>query len=108
MDQLKASLTEMAMDRDHRVRMIDEMTRTIEQLRAEIAGERSKVLETEKHWRVILNQQLAGLAADLKSKLRHETQEIELCLNRSTPNTEMALQRIRRIEQILQEVKQGE
>jgi hypothetical protein len=106
--RLQASLSEVTADRDESAREVEKLTKDVEQLRADLKAEQSKAADTEKHWSVILEQRLAGLAADLKTKLRHETQEIELCLDRTTPNAEMALQRVRRIEQILQEVKQGE
>jgi hypothetical protein len=79
----------------------------LEQTETQLTSERQKVANTEKHWEVQLDQKLAGLSSKISVQLSHEIQEIELCLNRNSPNTEMALQRLRRIGQILSSLTEG-
>jgi hypothetical protein len=63
------------------------------------------VTGTEEHWSVVSKQQLAGVVSKLRNEIEHETKEIILSLDRGTPNTDMALQRSRRIEKILEKSK---
>lgn len=71
----------------------------LEQSLAE-AGERYNLLD--RHWRGVSEQQLAKQSGSFREKVRHEVQEALLALDREGPNVEMALERLRRIEEIVE------
>jgi hypothetical protein len=71
----------------------------------ELSATQGRVTGTEEHWAVVLKQKLSGLVAKLKSDIQHETQEIVLCLDRSSPNIAMALERARQIDKILEQAE---
>jgi hypothetical protein len=91
---------------------LKEQSESIETLRTqlsvaqdELRTAQGQVTGTEEHWSVVSKQQLAGVVSKLRNEIEHETKEIILSLDRGTPNTDMALQRSRRIEKILEKSK---
>jgi len=80
----------------------------ISRLKKEI-GEKDKALDEEKnrfnsleeHWRRKVERELNGQAYDFKRFFEHEVREARLCLNRESPNIEMALSRIKNMEERL-------
>ena len=59
------------------------------------------VAALDKHWEVVLQQKLTGLAARLCRRLEHEISEIQLCLTGERPNLQMALDRLSRVADII-------
>ena len=56
----------------------------------------------DQHWRGVSEQQLAKQSGNFREKVQHELQEALLALDREQPNVEMALQRLRRIREIVE------
>lgn len=73
--------------------------RDLEQSLAESA-ERYELLD--RHWRGVSEQQLAKQSGGFREKVSHEVEEALLALDREDPNKDMALERMRRIKEILQ------
>jgi septal ring factor EnvC (AmiA/AmiB activator) len=68
------------------------------QLLAE-ADERYRLLD--QHWRGVSEQELAKQSGSFREKVSQELEETLLALDRENPNMEIALRRLRRIEDIL-------
>ena len=67
--------------------------------------ERQAAHDREHHLTHEWQQQTAQKRFSLKRRMLHELEEAILCLDRKEPNTEMALSRIRRAEQIIREME---
>lgn len=75
------------------------------QLEATLLQEKGKNEALDKHWQVVLQQEMAGLSARLRRQLEHEVSEIQLCLTGNSPNVEMASHRIARVAEIIAGLK---
>jgi hypothetical protein len=102
MVRLQAQLKEKGIEVDERTEALTALRAQLSAAQEDVAAAQGRVAGTEEHWSVISKQQLAGTVSKLRGEIEHETKEIVLCLDRAAPNTDMALQRARRIEKILQ------
>jgi len=100
--KLQAELKEKKTEIDECCKMITTLKNGLSAAQEDLANAQGRVAGTEEHWSVIAKQQLAGAVSKLQDEIGHETREIVLCLDRATPNGDMALQRARRIEKILE------
>lgn len=66
--------------------------------------EKDRLNEREKHWEKRSVQDLTRQRHRIVSELGHDLQEARLALDRESPNTEMALNRIRRAEETIRKV----
>jgi hypothetical protein len=73
---------------------IDELTKSLAD-----GQERYRLLD--QHWRGVSEQELAKQSGSFREKVSQELSEALLALDRDDPNLEMALRRLRRIEDIL-------
>jgi len=93
--KLEAELAEARNDGEKKAVRITELERSIQD-----ASERHALLD--RHWRGVSEQQLAKQSGSFREKVKHELQEALLALDRQEPNIDMALQRLRRIGEILE------
>ena len=110
-ESLKREVEVRQSECDVKDEQLREQSTVIDSLKAELISANDKIsvardqlAGTEEHWNVILKQKLSGLIAKLRSDIGHETREIVLCLDRSSPNSAMALERARQIDTILERV----
>src|ERR1700739_2254126 len=92
---LEASLAEAHNDSAQKANKISELENSIED-----ASDRYALLD--QHWRGVSEQQLAKQSGSFREKVQHELQEALLALDGAQPNIEMALQRLRRIREIVE------
>jgi len=92
---LHETLVEARSDGDRKASRITELEQSITE-----ATQRHDLLD--RHWRGVSEQQLAIQSGSFREKIHHELQEAMLALDRQQPNVEMALQRLRRIREILE------
>lgn len=77
----------------------NELNRQVDELKKQLSLERLRSEETEAHLIKTSKQQLAHLRHTISEQMRHDLQEARLCLDRESPNTDMALNRIRNMEE---------
>lgn len=92
---LEGDLAETRTETEKKAARIAELEESIAE-----AAERYNLLD--RHWRGVSEQQLAKQSGNFREKVRHELQEALLSLDREGPNVEMALERLRRIEEIVE------
>ena len=92
---LEGRLAEAHNDATQKATKIAELEKSIQD-----ASDRYALLD--QHWRGVSDQQLAKQSGSFREKVQHELQEALLALDREQPNIEMALQRVRRIREILE------
>jgi chromosome segregation ATPase len=83
------------------LKTIGDLQAKVAQLGATVLDEKTKNEALDKHWQVVVQQEIAGLSARLRRQLEHEVSEIQLCLTGNTPNLEMASRRITRVADIV-------
>ena len=110
-EALHIEITNLKTELESKDEQLKECAALIESLRGDLKSATEKlslaqeqIVATDQHWNVVLRQKLSGLLAKLRSDIQHETQEITLCLDRSSPNTTMALDRVRQIDKIIDQV----
>jgi septal ring factor EnvC (AmiA/AmiB activator) len=91
---LDSDLAQAREESGQRATRLSELT----QLLAE-ADERYRLLD--QHWRGVSEQELAKQSGSFREKVSQELEETLLALDRENPNMEIALRRLRRIEDIL-------
>lgn len=108
-DLLQQEITRLHIELQHKTAEVKEQNEALAALKSRLAAAEKeleaahgRVVGTEEHWNVVSKQQLAGVLSRLRGEIEHETKEILFSLDRTKPNTEMAIQRVRRIEKILQ------
>jgi hypothetical protein len=92
---IEKDLAEARSDEEKKAARIAELEHSAEQ-----AAERYSLLD--RHWRGVSDQQLAKQSGSFREKVRHEVQEALLAVDRDDPNVGMAIERLRRIEEILE------
>jgi hypothetical protein len=73
----------------------------IAELTKSLADGQEKYQLLDNHWRAVSEQELAKQSGSFREKVSQELREALLALDRNDPNLEMALRRLRRIEDIL-------
>jgi hypothetical protein len=73
----------------------------IAELTKSLADSEEKYRLLDQHWRGVSEQELAKQSGSFREKVNQELREALLALDRDDPNLEMALRRLRRIEDIL-------
>jgi hypothetical protein len=73
----------------------------ITELAQSLADGQEKYRLLDQHWRGVSEQELAKQSGSFREKVTQELREALLALDRDDPNLEMALRRLRRIEDIL-------
>jgi hypothetical protein len=73
----------------------------IAELTQSLADGQEKYRLLDQHWRGLSEQELAKQSGSFRDKVNQELREALLALDRDDPNLEMALRRLRRIEDIL-------
>jgi hypothetical protein len=92
---LEADVARSRTDAEEKAARIEELQQSLAE-----AGERYELLD--RHWRGVSEQQLAKQSGSFRGKVSHEVEEAILSLDREDPNTDMALDRVRRIKEILE------
>jgi len=92
---LEADVARARTDAEEKAARIEEVQQSLAE-----AGERYELLD--RHWSCVSEQQLAKQSGSFRGKVGHEVDEAILCLDREDPNMEMALDRVRRIKEILE------
>jgi len=73
----------------------------IAELTKSLADGQERYRLLDQHWRGVSEQELAKQSGSFREKVSQELREALLALDRDNPNLEMALRRLRRIEDIL-------
>ena len=73
----------------------------IAELTKSLADGQERYMLLDQHWRGVSDQELAKQSGSFREKVSQELREALLALDRDQPNLEMALRRLRRIEDIL-------
>jgi hypothetical protein len=81
---------------------IGDLKRENQEKEAKLRSETDRCKAVEIHWRETLRSETARLSSRVRERLSHEVNETELCLGRENPNVSMALDRIRRIREYLE------
>jgi hypothetical protein len=92
---LEAEVARSRTDSEEKAARIEELQQSLAE-----AAERYELLD--RHWRGVSEQQLAKQSGSFRGKISHEVEEAILSLDREDPNTDMALDRVRRIREILE------
>jgi hypothetical protein len=74
----------------------------ISELTKSLADGQERYRLLDQHWRGVSEQELAKQSGSFREKVSQELREALLALDRDDPNLEMALRRLRRIEDILE------
>jgi hypothetical protein len=104
-DEIARLRTEMqlkAEESEEQARALATLQANLTSAHQELAAAHGRIAGTEEHWNVVSKQQLAGVLSKLKREIEHEMKEILFSLDRALPNTEMAIQRVRRVQRILE------
>lgn len=100
-EQLASTLDELRFAKEETKSLKQELDLRSELLRIEA----EKLGSSEKHWKHELERQLAGITFSIKKKISHEVNEAKLALDCDRPDLEMALSRLRKIEDELGKVE---
>ncbi len=92
--ELESSLAAALADGETKTARIAELEQSLSE-----AGERYNLLD--RHWRGVSEQELTKQSGSLREKVSQELVEALLALDRENPNLEIALRRLRRIQEIL-------
>jgi hypothetical protein len=92
--ELDGSLAAAREERENKTARIAQLEQSVSE-----AEERYSLLD--RHWRGVSEQQLTKQSGSFKEKVSQEVVEAILALDRETPNLEIALRRLRRIQDIL-------
>jgi len=85
----------------------NELRRQSERLAGQVSAEQERTRELEKFWEKKTEQALARQRHELATALAHDLQEARLALDRESPNTGMALNRVRGAEEKLHTIGQN-
>lgn len=94
----KQRLQEQLEDAQSRV---EATQRELDETRTELENQHERLMELEQHWETASEQRLSQLRHQVTSNLGHDLQEARLALDRETPNVEMGLKRIRKVEEMI-------
>jgi septal ring factor EnvC (AmiA/AmiB activator) len=92
--ELEANLAAARADAESKATRIGELERSLSE-----AEERYTLLD--RHWRGVSEQELTKQSGSFREKVSQELLEALLALDRENPNMEIALRRLRRIQDIL-------
>jgi len=92
--ELEGSLSAALADGEKKTARIGELEQSLSE-----AGERYNLLD--RHWRGVSEQELTKQSGSFREKVSQELVEALLALDRENPNLEIALRRLRRIQEIL-------
>ena len=77
----------------------------IKSLEKQIANEKQRYENLDKHWEDICSTELGKLKGSVRTSISHEVSEMRLCLEREEPNVEMALGRINNLMEYIENLK---
>ncbi len=69
------------------------------------SAEQKRSRALEEYWKETSDKQRNEIVFKVRSRLEHEVNEIRLCLDRSSPNVAMAMDRVKKIEEFLASVE---
>jgi len=94
---------ELSSLRDRESKLQQQLAQTQSKLNLEI----DRIKELTDHSQRELSQSLAGQRHSLAAAFMHDLQESRLCLDRPEPNVQMALNRIRQMEEVVRKLEQA-
>ena len=92
--QLEDDLAQVRDQNSHQSAQIATLTKSLSD-----ADERYLLLD--QHWKGVSDQELAKQSSGFREKVGQELKEAIIALDRDAPNVEMALRRLKRVEDIL-------
>jgi predicted RNase H-like nuclease (RuvC/YqgF family) len=100
-DGLNRRLAEIGSDLDSAHAEGEKKTARIAELERSLAEAEERYQLLDRHWRGVSEQELTKQSGSFREKVSQELVEALLALDRETPNLEIALRRLRRIQEIL-------
>lgn len=101
LSELEIQVTQLQQSCESRETQIAELRAEIESAKSRIANQAESYEALDDYWKRQMRLQQNEMAFKIRSRLEHELNEIRLCLDRESPNTSMAMDRVAKIYKLL-------